>query len=266
MNPTEIVLKAHDYLKAGTNDHKRLDYYLNKWNYKAQIDNIPDLCKEMLHQAKNKQGMPNYIGEIANLSNVLFSFNPNKIINKYDSWGDVFLSIENSNVEIPGRMNKDNSKNSWVQYSKSIISISKYLSRFKNYHDFDNYIKQFIDDSKPDVRVALPLIFSQEIHGYGFALACSFLKENVSPMFIKPDTHVKYISNKLQIINSMDSDYVTYSKLIKFSTQAKKSPYWIDKAFFLIGKGSFYATDKFNDEAKISCSKQDFIKYIHKGK
>ena len=45
----------------------------------------------------------------------------------------------------------------------------------------------------------LALLLKNEIHGYGFALACDFLKENYSPEYAKPDTHIQVIFYSLHL-------------------------------------------------------------------
>jgi len=78
--------------------------------------------------------------------------------------------------------------------------IAHFLSAYETFDDFDRFIKGFLINEHS--KLALPLLLAEEIFGFGFALSCDFLKENVSPEFIKPDTHINYIAQELGITNS----------------------------------------------------------------
>ena len=262
MNAKLIAEKAYDYLLEGCNGEKeKLDYYLEYYKY-SKVSSLKGVFREMLHHATQKQGSPNFIGGIENLEAVLFSFNPKEVVQVYGKWDKVFDAIAESDYVTPSKMDRENNRNTWVQFSKTIMAIARFLDRFDQYEEFEKYVNQFLVKENPDLRIGLPLIISSEIHGYGFALACSFLKEVVSPGFIKPDTHVNYIAVNLGIADQEDSDYRIYSKLVAFSEEANKEPYWIDRAFFLIGRGSFFKTKRYPNEDTINCSKTEFVQII----
>lgn len=139
--------------------------------------------------------MPNSIGEIDYLAPFLFEFDPKEVYNQYDGWRSLFVQIE-QNYTPPGKMEINNSENYWVIYTKSIISASKFLSKFNSFKEFEEYINQFVLQENIDLRIALPLLLSEELSGFGFALSCDFKKENVSPKFIKPDVHIKNVDQQ----------------------------------------------------------------------
>jgi hypothetical protein len=210
------------------------------------------LFYSFLDCAQNKRDMPNSIGDINELEKILYDFNPEKVNNNYTNWEILFDKIKKENTP-PGRMVKSNNHNYWVIYCKSIISISRYLSRFKKIKDFYNYVNQFISNT-PDTRIGLPLILQEELFGFGFALACDFLKENISPDFIKPDTHIKDIFINLNLSDARSTDFQIFRDVIKFSAIIKETPYTVDKLFWLIGSGNFY-----DSEVKIKTNKRKFI-------
>ncbi len=210
------------------------------------------LFYNFLDCARNKQGMPNAIGDINELEKILYDFNPEKVNNNYANWEILFDKIQKENTP-PGRMVKSNNHNYWVIYCKSIISISSYLSRFKKIEDFNNYVNPFILNT-PDIKIGLPLILQEELFGFGFALACDFLKENISPDFVKPDTHIKDIFINLNLSDAGATDFQIFRDVIKFSEIIKETPYTVDKLFWLIGSGNFY-----DSEVKIKTDKRKFI-------
>ena len=222
------------------------------------IQNKPKTKKQLFYSfldcARNKQGMPNAIGDINELKKILYNFNPEKVNNNYANWEILFDKIK-AKLTPPGRMEKNNNHNYWVIYCKSIISISSYLCRFKTIDDFYNYVNQFIS-STPDTRIGLPLILQEELFGFGFALACDFLKENISPDFVKPDTHIKDIFINLNLSDAGSTDFQIFRDVIKFSAIIKETPYTVDKLFWLIGSGYFYSL---KPKIKIKTDKRKFI-------
>ena len=216
------------------------------------------LFKKMMEHAQNRQGMPNSIGNINNLNEILYGFNPNKVLEIYDNWETLFDSINNSNYKPPGRMDKKNHRSYWVIFCKSIISIAEYLKQFNDIKDFNNYVNQFITGI-PDIRLSLPLILKEEIFGYQFALACDFIKENISKDFVKPDVHIKDIFVGIGLSKDKSSDYQIFRDVLNFSNSISEEPYSVDKLFWLIGSGKFY-----NYGIEINTNKNNFINIINR--
>lgn len=234
-----------------------LEHYLTLWKLRKP-KSLNELCRNMIDHAQNRRGMPNSIGDTNNLKKILFDFNPDKIKQKYRDWKSLFEHIEKSDYKPSGRMEKDNSHNYWVIFTKSIMSISNYLSRFKTFDDFKKYVETFISDN-PDIRLAFPLILKEEIFGYGFALACDFTKENVSPKFIKPDTHIKDIFVGVGLCDKDDNDFNIFRKVIDYCKEIKEEPYAVDRLFWLIGSGKLFKTEKRQDEVPFKTKKFEFI-------
>lgn len=232
-----------------------IDKQLKDWRGRKAQD-IPDLCYQMISSAKNRQGMPNSIGDIDKISSIVFGFNPDKILKNYRDWEELFDKIKKE-CSPPGRMERNNPHNYWVQFTKSIISIANFLERFKTIKEFDKFVQVFYYNK--ETRAALPLLLEKEIFGYKFALACNFLKEGGYPKFVKPDIHIKDIFSGLGLTKSED-DFQIFKDVISFSESIKKLPYEVDKLFWLIGSGKFYLfEDENGDELEIKTSKKEFI-------
>lgn len=248
----KIFDKAREYLLSFDDvDESMLDKHLN--NYR-QCKSIQKLLIGMLNSITNRQPMSNAIGDIERLGPYLEEFAPQLIIKKYDSdWKKLFKTIKND-YKHPGKMAIDDSRNSWVQFCKSVLSASHFLSQFSNIEEFDDFVSRFYLNEY--TRVALPLLLKEEIFGLGFPLACDFLKENVNPRFIKPDRHIKAIFHGLGISKSK-SDYDIFKDVIRFSENIHELPYCVDKLFWLVGSGNFYL-----DNVKINTNRDEFIERI----
>lgn len=221
---------------------------------KTSINDLSDLFRLMIDHAKNRQGMPNAIGNVDLLRKVLFNFNHSRVLEKYQTnWGDLFDEIKRS-VNVPARMVKSNTHNYWVIYCKSILSIALFVNRFDSINAFRTYVDQFIKSDTPDTRLALPLLLQEEIFGYRFALACDFLKENIDPHFVKPDVHIKEIFTGLKLSEKGASDFQIFRDVILFSESISELPYAVDKLLWLIGSGNFYKAN-----IRINPSKPHFI-------
>ena len=250
----EYYNKAVEYLLSfeKIND-EILKLHLDEWKTRKP-KSIKELFIAFLGHAQNRQGMPNSIGNINNLSPMLFDFEHKKVNEEYKNWEEIFDAIYESSYSPPGRMVKTNNKSHWVVYCQAIISISNFLSRYETIEEFDKFINGFLTNEQS--KLALPLLLKEEIFGFGFALACDFLKENVSPEFIKPDTHINDIAQGLEITKA-SNNYQIFKDVQSFCKRISVLPYEVDKIFWLVGSGNFYLSN-----VKINSNKQEFIKSI----
>jgi len=213
-----------------------IDAQLNAWK-DQKVSSLPEVYKALLNHAKNRRGMPNSIGKIENIEHLLFSFDHKKVLEAYPAWDALFDSINEDPYTPPGRMEKSNNKNLWVVYCKAIISAAEFLIQFETYKDFESFTKPFW--ASEYTKLSLPLLLSTKIFGLGFALACDFIKENISPEFLKPDTHIRDIAQGLGITKS-SNDFIVYRDVEGYCRRVGKIPYEVDKLFWLIGSGKFY--------------------------
>ena len=101
-----------------------------------------------------------------------------------------------------------------------------------------------------------------EIYGFGFPLACDFLKELGFENYGKPDVHIKDIFRAYKFIDDLDSKTNTnesncrvFKKMLEISKSIGISCYTLDKVIWLIGSGDFYLNENIR---KISM-KKDFM-------
>jgi thermostable 8-oxoguanine DNA glycosylase len=128
------------------------------------------------------------------------------------------------------------------------------LSSYKNIKDFNALVDSFPTNTPS--RLALPLLLQEEIFGFGFALACDFLKENGHPDFVKPDRHINFIAKKLGITKAT-SDFQIFKDVISYCRRIDAIPYEVDKLFWLVGSGDFYLST-----FKVNSLKANFVKQV----
>lgn len=207
-------------------------------------ENFSEVYRRLLKSLTNKQGMSGTIGSIEDLSAVFCEFDHLQTLRRYSSnWENLFETIQHK-VQPASKMDKGNSRNPWVQFSKGSISGAEYLAKFGKLEEFLQYVNDF--DEKPTTRQALPLLIGDKIFGYGFSLACDFLRRLGYPNYAKPDTHLKDIFSGLGLSSRSQLD--VFEKVDLMAQEVGKTPYTVDKAFWLIGSGKLpdatFNTDK----------------------
>lgn len=95
--------------------------YLNK-----KPNNITSVFKQMINSLKNKQGYDNFIADVDNMSEVLFDFNPTKVIDEYGKdWVKLFNKFSHK-FSSKYTFVSSNKRNSWVMYSKGVLSCANF--------------------------------------------------------------------------------------------------------------------------------------------
>lgn len=230
----EIYEKAEQFLEK-TVGRKILDSQLNPYLDKKP-QNLEQIFKRMVQSLKNKSGHKNFIANIGEMENILLDFNSSKVLKHYDEWQKLFLIFQDKYV-LKYKMDITNKKNAWVMFSKGVLSCATFLSKFKNFQEFDKFICSFSGNSYKIA--ALPMLIGTEIYGYGFALACDFLKEVGYTDYGKPDVHIKDIFIHYGLIHER-SDYEAFKMIAEIGIAVEKPPVIVDKIFWLIGSGNFH--------------------------
>jgi len=243
-----IFKEAMDYL-AGTADVEAVRRHMDI-GQSTRFKSYPPLYRRMLISLSNTQGMPNSIGPIDNLREVLYDFKPAAVVEAYDSWERLFSRVK-AEVKPPGRMVRKNPRTYWVQFCKSALDGAAFLTRLGSLRRFEEFVDAFYrsEDTKP----ALPLLLAEEIGGFGFPLACDFLKESGYTDYAKPDVHTITITKALGL--SDGEALSTYRALVAMAKDVGETPYAVDKALWLIGSGNLYL-----DDVEFETSRVQFIR------
>jgi hypothetical protein len=196
------------------------------------------------------------IGGVGNLGPVLCDFHPLRVLEKYRSGWEGVLDDIVAQLKPRGSVPRT-PRSIWPRYCRSILSGASFLSRFSSAEDFYGWVDSFDEDERS--RPALPLLLAQEIEGFGFALACDFLKELGYETFSKPDVHVKDILRALGLSPWGTTDYEVLRAVARVARNAGVTPYSVDKLFWLIGSGNFYEDPHVGNRGRIGSKKEEFI-------
>ena len=196
------------------------------------------------------------IGGVHKLKPVLCGFDPERVVRKYATGLEVLEDVL-AHLKPRGNINAS-SKGMWPQYCRTILSGARFLSQFASADDFYEWVDAFdrLDDR---ARPALPMLLAQEIDGFGFALACNFVKELGYENFSKPDVHVKDIFWAIGLSPRGTNDYEVFKAVARVARHAGVTPYNVDKLFWLIGSGHFYGNPEIGLSGKIGRLKKQFI-------
>lgn len=189
----------------------------------------------LIDSARNAQMKRNVIGDIQDLKEALCGYDPFDILKRY-SGDQELLNYVVENVKSQSSLRLTD-KSIWPRYCRSIISGASFLVRFRTANEFHKFVAFFHDNFV--ALPALPLLISKEVYGFGFALACDFLKEIGYQNYAKPDLHLKKILPALNLSNSSD-DYDVFKSVLRIAVNVSDTPYAVDKIFWLIGSGNFY--------------------------
>ena len=211
-----------------------------------------EIYLRLLQSLINKRGMPNSIGRIEELRPIFYGFDHQKTLQVYPTWEELFTTIK-THQKPKSRMDKANPHNYWVIFCRGSLSTANYLSRFSTPTEFLEYVHDF--DKNPNTRPALPFLMGHEIFGYGFALACDFLKEIGFDNYSKPDQHLIDIFSGLGI--SDESQLEIFRTVTLLATEVGETPYAVDKAFWLIGSGRLY-----RNNLTFQTDKKEFVRQV----
>ena len=220
---------------------------------------IPSIYRQLVLSAQNRNMSASVIGRsiggIGRLGRVLCRFRPAAVVRKYGVDSRKLLNDIVTHVRPTGKVRRG-PRSIWPQFCRSVLSGAAFLSQFESADDFCSWVRFFDGDER--ARASLPMLIATEVDGIGFTLACDFLKELGFLNFSKPDRHLKYILPKLGLSES-DDDYTIFKTISRIARNAKRTPYGVDKLFWLIGSGNFY-----NDGFSIGRNREAFVLYAHR--
>jgi hypothetical protein len=170
-----------------------------------------------------------------------------KLKKKYGNDKGVDSLIEAFNKSsLKGESQKDRQ---WRMFGKGAISAAIFLSDFKGIEEFDGFVNDFQRNNYS--RDALPMLLAKEIVGFGFALACDFLKEARYVGYAKPDSHLMYVFEQSGLCKRNDYerfDYEVFKTIICVAEAVGKTPYEVDKRIWLVCTGKFYYDEDVADK------------------
>jgi len=258
-----IYLNAKKFLvrKIPSNDaNEILDSYLTPPNHSEEVVEISELFKRMLSSAQNanmKAGViGGSIGGFNELGKALFSFDPRKVKQKFNATPEALFEHIVQTLSPRGQI-RNTLRSIWPLYCKTILSAAAFLAQFDNSKAFYEWANHLYQDQRS--MAALPLILKEEIEGFGYPLACDFLKELGFVNYGKPDVHIKDIFAGIGLCEKNVSDYQIQKIITAIADAAGVSSYNVDKLFWLIGSGRFYKHPNIGCGGMVGRNKVEFI-------
>lgn len=199
------------------------------------------------------------IGGVQNLGKVLFDFDPNMVLVKYQDNAEQLLDDIIQTLNPRGKIRRT-PKSIWPKYCRTIISGAEFLRQFSDSKNFLEWVDHFYNDKKS--LAALPMIIDAEIYGIGFPLACDFLKELGYINYGKPDVHIIEIFEAAGLEEKGASNYQILKAITRIAENTDLSSYNVDKLFWLIGSGYFYNHPHIGNEGRVGRMKESFIEHI----
>lgn len=237
-----------------------LEKYLNLPDKSKQPISLEELYYRLLNSAQNANMKAGVIGKaldggVRSLGQVLFDFQPNKVLEVYKNTDALLNQIEQK-LQPRGKIRRE--KNSiWIRYCQTILSAAQFFNQFDNGEQFYEWANHFYQDKR--AMIALPYLLSEEIYGVGYPLACDFLKELGFINYGKPDVHIKDIFVGLGLCEINPSN-ASLQKMIMDIAEAKGvSAFNVDKIFWLIGSGKLYLDKNLGNKGSIGRCKEEFI-------
>lgn len=228
----------------------------------ARSERLEQLYERLLVSVTNSTMKPKVIvkaiGSIGALKPVLCDFDTNAIIEKFginsnqvlNDIANAFPILQQRNI-VAQRL--------WPGFCRAILSGAAFLSQFNSATEFYAWADMYDRDELS--RAALALLLDQEIDGFGFALACDFLKEIGYDQFGKPDSQVRKIFEELGLCDKGVSDYKLFRVIVRIAKNSQVTPYNVDKWFWLIGSGTFYANPGLGNEGRVGGRAKDFYDF-----
>ena len=228
-------------------------------SYSLTINEIYSRLLESAQNANMKAGViGGSIGGVDKFSEVLFDFNPKKVLAEYKDNTEHLLDTIIKDLKPVGKIRRT-PKSIWPKYCKTIVSAAAFLGQFTTAEDFIRWADYFYSDKRSFA--ALPMLLEAEIYGIAFPLACDFLKELGYVDFGKPDVHIIEQFEALGLVTEKSSNYQVLKAITRISEHVGVSAYNVDKVFWLIGSGYFYHHMHIGKEGRVGRMKDAFIKH-----
>jgi hypothetical protein len=165
---------------------------------------------------------------------ILFNFSPEKVYKEYIGQESKLRDAIQETFKFRGAQCGKGAKGRetiWESFTKSICDSAVFLHDFN--FDFQT-LKDYFEKTPENLRHIVPFVISTEIHGFGYALACDFLKEcpGIDFDIAKPDVHLKEFCDKLD--GAAYTPKETVRRVHQFAQNVAETDYDVDKAVWAI--------------------------------
>ena len=191
--------------------------------------------ERILVSLQNRSYMPNVINFDQDKAKILSAL---ELTSPYNFQKFATNNIENLLAKLKNSKeftDKNQFKKSWKTWLQGAVDGAKWLSEFNNLEEFKSSLGGQ-HSFNPDI----PQKISKKITGFGFALACDFLKELGFINYGKPDVHLINMFKGLNLIDNNTSEQEVLCIIKEMADSVNVPAYQVDKIFWLIATENFY--------------------------
>ena len=191
---------------------------------------------------------------------VTCGFDPIRVRDHYQQRHDQLLANIRKTLDPRGEV-RDTPRSLWPQFCRTALSGAKLLadmgSAQKFYESFPRPRLPLKENDCTGDRKLLesPRLLSKQIPGFGLALACDFLKELGYCELPKPDVFIKKIMLGLGLSEPRADDEAVCNAVVRIACHRERTPYDVDKTFWLVGSGFFYDNPEIGNKGRVPPTK-----------
>ena len=208
----------------------------------SSLCNRPIMRNNIKFERQLKSGKNKYEKRWSEFKEVFFKFDPEHVKKRYPNVSYLKFLIDefNEQLTLDKKIGSRKENRQWWMFGEGAISIASFLSIFQDINDFAFFVEGF--QRNRNYQYALPMLLDKEIYGFGFALACDFLKEAGYVRYPKPDRHLMDVFEESGL--SSRHDYEVFKAVIELADTVGETPYMVDKTIWLVCTGNFYFDKK----------------------
>ena len=251
-----IYREATSILEGMASEAKLTDEQLKEYFAVKKYESINDLYRGAVFSLTNRNMMPRVIdnNNLDQYGNLLMEFEPSKVVETYSKNHELLLDelkkLKNLNDSQIG------SRSLWRMFAEGAISCANFMAEFNSASEFYDFADTFAKSKIDLVVYALPTLLAKEINGFGFALACDFLKEAGYEQYPKPDVHIIDVLTGTGCLAG-EHQYMAFKKIRRMAEIVRETPYKVDKTIWLVCSGKFYDHD-----IEVNGKKDELIKKV----
>lgn len=208
--------------------------YTTKTDIETPDYSLKDAFGKLIHCLQDYQYMPkviNYDARKQKIDEILFDLDCEKIVEEWTGETLFYKFCDEFPIS-----NADSHRNSWLKFSKGVISAAQFMTMFKSKDEFTAFLDCFAYNQH--TREALPLLLSAKIFGIQFALACNWIKELGLTEYPKPDIHMVKVFHALGVCQ--EDQIECYRAMLMIANKCNVTAYQLDKVVWLICSGDYY--------------------------
>ncbi len=237
------------------------DYVVKNPNATIEQMIVERLCASLQNSPMASSIKFNIYNEQSNydaIKNVLFDFKPVKILNKYQSWEELYKAFLDNGIEDKGNKRGHKGYTNWQKYAKGVYQGVDYLQNHRGFEKIKKLIALDLSDSQTisaDILNQIDGIAQSDICCLKQTLVCDWLKECGCMWLVKPDRHMVRVFEKLCPFCDVSADKMLkniknyWKNIISYiysdirnikEIEPTLTPYKLDRMIYLICSGNFF--------------------------